>query len=214
MLRERHVIDLFKGATAPFVLAVMAYTSAWSRYDAWLYLAIHGMYGVLWVTKSRVFGDRQWERPLTPLRAAMLTAGLLGYWVGPVVMLAKPQDAPPWLVGAVVALFGAGVFLHFAADMQKHMAMTLRPGVLLTDGLWARTRNPNYLGELCIYAAFASLSRHPAPFVLFAFVIGVEWVPNMRRKDASLSRYPAFAGWRARTGLILPRILPAPTSTG
>ena len=111
-----------------------------------MYLATHGLYGVLWVAKSRVFGDRQWERPLTPLRAAMLTAGLVGYWVAPVVMLFGPHDAAPWLVGLIAALFGVGVFIHFAADMQKHMAMALRPGVLLTDGLWARTRNPNYLG--------------------------------------------------------------------
>lgn len=210
MLRERHVIDLFKGLTAPYVLLLMAWTNAWGRYDAWVYLAIHGLYGALWVIKSRVFGDRNWERPLRPVRAAMLVSGLVGYWIAPTVMLLQPHDAPPWLVGAVVASFGLGVFLHFSADMQKHMAMALRPGVLLTDGLWARSRNPNYLGELCIYAAFASLSRHPAPFVVFALAIAIEWIPNMRRKDASLSRYPTFAAWKARTGRLFPKLFGRP----
>jgi hypothetical protein len=60
-------------------------------------------------------------------------------------------------------------------------------------------------GELCIYLAFAALSMHPLPFVLFGAVIAVEWVPNMRRKDKSLSRYPDFAAYKARSGLLFPR---------
>jgi steroid 5-alpha reductase family enzyme len=77
---------------------------------------------------------------------------------------------------------------------------------LLESGLWSRTRNPNYLGELCIYLAFATLSLHWLPFVFFGSVIAIEWVPNMRRKDASLSRYPAFAAYKARSGLLFPKL--------
>ena len=39
-----------------------------------------------------------------------------------------------------------------ASDMQKHMTLAHRKGTLLTDGLWGLVRNPNYLGELLIYA--------------------------------------------------------------
>ncbi|PSN17333.1 steroid 5-alpha reductase, partial [filamentous cyanobacterium CCP5] len=31
-------------------------------------------------------------------------------------------------------------------------------------------------------------------------------VPNMRKKDESLSRYPEFADYRARSGLLLPQL--------
>jgi hypothetical protein len=37
-----------------------------------------------------------------------------------------------------------------------------------------------------------------ALFVLFY------WLPNMRRKDASLSRYPEFAAYRQRSWLFIP----------
>jgi len=47
--------------------------------------------------------------------------------------------APPWELGACAALYGLGVFLHFAADMQKHTALALRPQALVEDGLFART---------------------------------------------------------------------------
>jgi steroid 5-alpha reductase family enzyme len=204
--RERHIIDAFKGLTAPFVLMVMFATESLDRFDAWAYLAVHGVYGLVWVIKSRVFGDRNWERPLRPFRALLLVTGLGGYWAAPVVLCLHETAAPAAVVGAGVALFGLGVFLHFAADMQKHMHLQHRPGVLLTEGLWSRSRNPNYLGELLIYSAFCVLARHWLPVVLFSSVVLLEWVPNMMRKDRSLSRYPAFADWKARSGLLFPRL--------
>ncbi|HCH66520.1 MAG: steroid 5-alpha reductase [Deltaproteobacteria bacterium] len=204
--RERHIIDAFKGLTAPFVLLVMVWTQSLDRFDAWAYLSVHGMYGLIWVIKSRVFGDRNWERPLRPFRVLLLVTGLGGYWVAPVVLCLHEVPAPAAMVGAGVALFGLGVFLHFTADMQKHMHLQHRPGVLLTEGLWARSRNPNYLGELLIYTAFCVLAQHWLPVVLFTCVVLLEWVPNMRRKDQSLARYPEFTAWKAQSGLLLPRL--------
>jgi len=207
VLRERHVIDAFKLCTGPFVVACMAFFHAWDRTGAWLYLGLHGTYGVLWVLKSRIFPDRQWERPLGLRRAAMLVTGLASYWIAPVLLLRRPLEPPPPLAGACVALFGFGVFLHFASDLQKTVSLALRPGTLIEDGLWRRVRNPNYLGELLIYVSFAALSQHWVPFAVLGLAVAVEWVPNMVRKDRSLSRYPAFAEYRKRSGLILPWIL-------
>lgn len=61
----RHFIDSHKGATGPAVLLLMAAYSAWSLPTAWLYLGMHGTYGLLWVLKSRLFPDRQWEQPVS-----------------------------------------------------------------------------------------------------------------------------------------------------
>lgn len=46
----------------------------------------------------------------------------------------------------------------------------------------------------------------PDLWTLFGAIILAEWIPPERRKDASLARYPAFAEYKARTGLLLPRI--------
>jgi hypothetical protein len=32
----------------------------------------------------------------------------------------------------------------------------------------------------------------------------VYWLPNMRRKDASLARYPAFAEYKRRSKMLVP----------
>ena len=89
--------------------------------------------------------------------------------------------------------------------MQKHVALSLRKG-LITDGLWAKSRNPNYFGELLIYAGFSGLAMHWAPFVALAAFVGAVWVPNMVKKDRSLSRYPEFEAYKARSGWMFPKV--------
>jgi protein-S-isoprenylcysteine O-methyltransferase Ste14 len=208
-LRERHVIDLFKISTGPFVLACMAAFHRWSLMSAWLYLALHGTYGLLWVAKSRLFPDAHWEHPLTVGSGALLSLGLASYWVARLLLAADDTPVSPPLAALCVALFGVGVFLHFASDMQKHVSLALRPGQLITSGLSSCVRNPHYLGELFIYLSFAALAQHAAPFAVLAVAFVGQWLPNMLSTDWSLARYPDFAAYRARSGLIVPRVLTA-----
>ncbi|MFT7413307.1 MAG: hypothetical protein ACI9J4_001679 [Paraglaciecola sp.] len=63
MMKKKTMIDFFKGVTAPVMLALLVYFEQWENVTAWIYLALHGTYGVLWVLKSRIFGDKQWEQP-------------------------------------------------------------------------------------------------------------------------------------------------------
>jgi protein-S-isoprenylcysteine O-methyltransferase Ste14 len=91
------------------------------------------------------------------------------------------------------------------SDAQKYFTLQLKKG-LITDGLFGRTRNPNYLGEILIYLAYAMLSFHRLPFgILGAWIFGF-FLPNMRKKDASMVRYPEFAAYKARTGMLLPKL--------
>jgi steroid 5-alpha reductase family enzyme len=82
--------------------------------------------------------------------------------------------------------------------------LQLRKG-LIEDGLFARTRNPNYLGEVLIYGGFVLASWHWQPFVVLAGWF-LYFVRNMRRKDESMSRNPEFAASKDRTGMFLPSL--------
>jgi len=202
-LKQKHFIDSHKGATALMILGLMAFYDSWDNPTAWVYWAIHGSYGVLWVLKSLTFGDKNWEKK-TPLWYGLVIWGAMTlYWVAPWIICHYDVHAPAWLLGVCVAVYGIGVFLHFVSDMQKHMALSLGSG-LLTSGLWARSRNPNYFGELLIYGSFAGLTLHWIPPVILASFVLAVWVPNMIRKDRSLSRYPEFAEYKKRAGLIVP----------
>jgi len=85
---------------------------------------------------------------------------------------------------------------------QKYFVLQVRKR-LIEDGLFARTRNPNYLGELLIHSGCVLASWHgEAGLVLAGWFL--YFVRNMRRKDNSVSRHPEFAAYKHRTGILFP----------
>jgi hypothetical protein len=50
------------------------------------------------------------------------------------------------------------------------------------------------------------LTQHWLPFLIFGGFIAAIFVPNMLKKDRSLSRYPEFAQYKAQSGLLLPQL--------
>ncbi len=202
------IIDFQKGGTVAFVLALMAAYQNWSP-AAWVYLALHGSYGLVWLVKDLALPDARWQTRVTVGGGVMAFVLVLGpYWLFPwllVAVTAAPgrAPAPAPLLAECIMLHTVGVAVMLAADAQKHFTLAHRPG-LITSGMYRYTRNPNYLGEMMVYASYALLVRHWAPWLILAWVwLGV-FLPNMLLKDASLSRYPGFAAYRARTGLLVP----------
>lgn len=203
-LKQRHFIDSHKVATAFAILAMMAWTNNWDNTTAWVYFGLHGAYGFLWMMKSRMFGDKQWDQPTGFMYGIVIWLALTGYWAAPYLILTTDFEAPAWFLGIAIFCYSIGVFFHFAADMQKHTQLVLKPGVLIHDGIWSKTRNPNYFGELLIYLGFTSLAWHWFPVAWLAAMILSVWVPNMIKKDKSLSRYDAFADYKKRSALLIP----------
>jgi protein-S-isoprenylcysteine O-methyltransferase Ste14 len=203
-MKLKYFIDSHKGVTGLFVLALMAYYQAWDNTTAWVYLALHGVYGILWVLKSRIFPDMAWEQP-TSLAFGLLSWGSLSlYWVAPWMLVARNVQAPGWYLALCISLYSFGVFAHFASDMQKHTALTLWPGALISDGLFARSRNMNYFGELLIYAGFGLLAMHWLPLVILFVWVAIYWLPRMRKKDRVLLELEGFSDYRARSKLFIP----------
>jgi protein-S-isoprenylcysteine O-methyltransferase Ste14 len=203
-MKRRFLIDTHKAATGPVILILIAIYQQWDNPTAWIYLALHGTYGVLWVLKSRVFPDKSWETEASRFDVFYFWGGMTLYWVAPWLIASRGVTAPPWLAALCVSIYAFGVFFHFAADMQKHVALNLRQGRLITTGLFARCRNPNYFGELLIYSAFGLLALHWLPLLILLIIIAAVWLPNMRRKDRSLARYPEFEAYRKSTRLFIP----------
>ncbi|NEQ43802.1 MAG: DUF1295 domain-containing protein [Leptolyngbya sp. SIOISBB] len=203
-MKIKHVINLHKAITFLVVLGLMM---AYQNFTLapWVYLALHGTYGLLWLLKDRIYPDKQWEQVL-PLPMVFTTFVILGlYWVAPLLLISRGVEPPLPLVAIAIALNILGVFLHYGSDAQKYYTLKYRQG-LITEGFFARCRNTNYLGEILIYLPFAMLSMHWLPFVILGgFVAGI-FVPNMRKKDRSLSRYPEFAAYQANSGLLLPQL--------
>ena len=207
-MKAKHFSNLHKGTTAIVVLALMfAYDNF--TLGPWVYLALHGTYGLLWLLKDRIYPDKQWEMEVGLGQGAFIFVFLLLYWVAPFLLISSGSVPPLPLVAAAIALNILGVFLHFVSDAQKYYTLKYRSG-LITEGFFARCRNTNYLGEVLIYVAFAMLAQHWIPFVILGIVAAMIFIPNMLKKDKSLSRYPEFAAYQAQSGLIWPQFWGSP----
>lgn len=204
-MKIKHAINLHKALTFLFVLSLMfAYNNF--RIGAWVYLALHGTYGILWLLKDRIYPDKQWEQEI-PLGMGIFTFVMVGlYWVAPFILISSGREPSPPLIAAAVSINIFGVFLHYSSDAQKYYTLKYKSG-LITEGFFARCRNTNYLGEILIYTGFAMLAQHWLPFVILGGFVSLIFVPNMLKKDKSLSRYPEFEEYKENSGLILPKIL-------
>ena len=205
-MKIKHAINLHKGLTSIVVISLMA---AYNNFTvaAFIYLALHGGYGILWLLKDRFYPDKQWEQDV-PVATGIFTFFVVGlYWVAPFILISSGSQPSQIWIALAVFINLLGIFLHYGSDAQKYYTLKYKTG-LITEGFFASSRNPNYLGEILIYVSFAILAQHWIPFlILGSFFAGV-FVPNMLKKDKSLSRYPEFEAYKARSGLLLPKLFP------
>jgi protein-S-isoprenylcysteine O-methyltransferase Ste14 len=208
VLKMSWVVNSQKGLTLFFVLGLMYLFDNFST-AAWIYLGLHGSYGFCWLLKHLAFRDRNWETKVTFGGAFMMYALALGlYWVFPFMLISGAWGAPTSapsnsLLGVCIGLHTLGVAIMLSADCQKYFTLKYRSG-LITEGMFSRIRHPNYLGEMMIYASYALLVRHWIPWVILAWVWFGIFLPNMKMKEVSLSRYSGWAAYKARTGMLFP----------
>jgi protein-S-isoprenylcysteine O-methyltransferase Ste14 len=198
-------INLHKALVIPVVLGFMLWFRNYSP-QMWLYLGLHGSYAMIWLLKQAWFPDKRFdvERPVF-IGLPFVFLPLASYYVAPFLLAWRQPSLPAWTFALVAALFTFGVFFHYAADAQKYFELRERPR-LIDDGLFTRTRNPNYFGEILIYCAFATLSAHWLPFIIVALWAGVFFVPGMIAKDKSLVKYPDYAAYKMRSWPLVPRL--------
>jgi len=203
-MKLKYYIDTNKFVIFIFILSMMAIYHQWKNPTAWVYLAMHGTYGLLWVLKSNFFPDASWERKTSLWFGLVSWFSLVLYWFPAWWINWKGTMAPPWLLALAVSLNSFGTFFVFSSDMQKSTALKQHPGELITNGLFRLSRNINYFGEFLIYTAFAIL-----PMVWFAFLplaafMITFWIPNMVRKDRLLAKLPGFPAYKENTRFFFP----------
>jgi steroid 5-alpha reductase family enzyme len=172
---------------------------------AWTYAVLHGSYGLCWLLKDVTFPDENWQKKVTFGGALTTALGLLGYWIAPVVVVTTRVEQPAWLLALAGIVYVVGVVVMMAADAQKFYVLRARTG-LITDGMFARVRHPNYLGEMMLYGAFAVVAGHTAPWIVLAIIWLGLFVPNMWRKEARMSRHAEWSAYVERSGFLLPTL--------
>lgn len=205
------VINLQKGASFPLLAFLMWFyadkTPAATSTAAWVYLALHGSYGLNWLTKDLLFPDANWQGRATIGACLNAVVGLAFYWAAGWILISGraynyPLPDPAWL-GLCVTICVLGCIIMTAADVQKFVTLKLKRG-LITDGMFTYVRHPNYLGEMMIYGALALLAWHWFAALVLAYYWGTMFSTNMAMKEASMSRYPAWAAYKKRSWWLVP----------
>lgn len=205
------VVNFQKAGTFAFLGALIWYYGNTST-AAWIFLALHGSYGLVWILKDLAFPDPAWQVRVTigaGINAFVLVLGW--YWlfgwllISGTVRPSYPLPEFAWYC-LCISLCILGCAIMIAADAQKYFTLRLRPG-LITDGMYKYIRHPNYLGEMLIYGSLALMVWHWLPALVLAWVWTTLFAVNMVMKEASLSRHPGWAEYRKRSWWLLPFVL-------
>lgn len=134
---------------------------------------------------------------------------MFGYWLVFVSGLygvdQKPADIERCFWAVLLCTIGLG--LNIGADVQKTTTLQLQDG-LITSGYYARTRNPNYLGEIFIFFSFGILS---SSFISWIYLLAA-WIivfgSGMMKKEISLMQKEGYKEYKQKSLILLPRISP------
>ncbi|MED5315483.1 MAG: DUF1295 domain-containing protein [Pseudomonadota bacterium] len=130
----------------------------------------------------------------------------------------------PQAVGAIFAIgavmWVAGFVIEVVADRQKSRfrADPVNEGRFVNTGLWARSRHPNYFGEILLWAGIAVMAIPYlsgtqwvvmlSPLFVYALLTRVSGVPTLVRRGQQLwGDDPAYQAYLSSTPLLMPRLL-------
>ena len=200
------VINCQKGLTGIWVLSLMYYFGNFTS-TPYIYLSLHGVYGILWLIKDHVFPDINYKKNISLPSAALCVTTVLGpYWVSPYLIIKDFVQASPEKMCFCISLHTFGCVIMMAADTQKYFVLK-ESKKLIQDGWFSSSRNINYLGEMMIYLSYACLGESWIPYCILGYIWTFLFLPNMIHKDMRAFKKPGGPEYQKRTNLLFPRLV-------
>jgi protein-S-isoprenylcysteine O-methyltransferase Ste14 len=166
-----------------------------------VYLFLHGSYGIAWVWKDLCFPDASFQVKGTLGSLVVLSAFLGLYWCISLPLAAGYGVSNPPLIRIilVITMYLGGLYLMLGSDHQKNLTLARQKGTyllnqgLISTGFFKNTRNPNYLGEVFIYGSFAICAGHYLSYLVFFCGSCLLFSINIYLKEKM--SYEKKAGW-------------------
>ena len=203
LIKFNWIINAQKTGTIFLMFLLMIYYNNFST-GAWLYLSLHGTYGLLWFLKDMVFPDKSFQVKLTVVPALLVSLFLLSYWLmGFEVMCGLGDQNPSGKkIFGCFFLFSFGNILMMCADLQKYIVLKYKKG-LIDDYFMKNNRNTNYFGEIIVYLTFAIACGRKEGYIMLI----CEWIlffgSRIYMKDLSLSKKHGFEKYKKNSYIIL-----------
>jgi hypothetical protein len=216
-------INLQKAGLPIWIAFLMWYFSNYST-DMWIYAAMHGTYGLAWYMKHLTMQDQAFNRHQTVTSVIISWALYLGpYQYIPYLVASGKADETMranWVVNKKIimtaeyrkyfalVMYILGVLTTMASDVQKntHLKHVKKRPILIDDGMFSRTRSPNYLGEIMLYSAFAICTNHWHAYTIVAWAVLTFLPAKIAQKEMSLRRKPGWEQYAKRSNVLLPKI--------
>ena len=132
---------------------------------------------------------------------------LVLYWYIPYATIASSAERGIegervfWAVFTVVV----GVCLMIGSDTQKFIQLKYKKG-LVNDCFFAKTRNPNYLGEIMIYGGFGILAKDTTAWIILLSVWIFIFGTGILRKELSYMKKQGWEDYKNKSLILLPRL--------
>jgi steroid 5-alpha reductase family enzyme len=143
-----------------------------------------------------------------------LLQGVIAFVVSlPVQIGQLGPDAPLGPLAYIgVAIFAVGLAFEAIGDAQLTVFKNdpANQGRLMTKGLWALTRHPNYFGDACVWAGLSAIALEASfgwvgllsPVVMTHFLMNVSGKAMLER--AMEKKYPEYAAYKQTTSGFFP----------
>lgn len=199
------LFSIFNAGSLGFAsLIVCACVSVWAvRLGSFLFLRI-----------KKDGEDKRFRSIKTSFTRFFMTWTLQGMWVTMCLLCVTTalsseggiKEGVGFYLGLIVFIIGFG--LEVSADMQKtrFRKNPENKGKFISTGLWAKSRHPNYLGEIILWLGVALMSMESlrgieyitliSPlfvYILLVYVSGVRMLENSgQKKWGNLPEYKAY----------------------
>ena len=205
-LMMNQVINFFKCGMFFFCFSMMLIKNNFSL-PALLITLLHGSYGLIWLTKDLVFGDKSFRVRISYWGVVAVALALVCYASMSFTIINNPEyrfiSVDRMLLAGYLYIFG--VTLMLVADAQKTFTLMVKKG-LISNGVFAWTRNPNYLGEIMLYLAFGVVAQSWFSYGYLMYVWLTLFNSNMYKKDLSLKKKEGWKEYSMRSYKLMPKL--------
>ena len=204
-------------ATAPsgaqWLIAIMIFIWA-GRLGSFLFRRIHA-----------AGGDQRFDHIKVSSSRFFVAWTLQGAWVvmtscaALTAILSAEQRTVGAVYGIGAVMWVAGFAIEVMADRQKSRfrADPANTGQFINVGLWARSRHPNYFGEILLWAGIAVMAIPYlsgtqwvvmlSPLFVYALLTRISGIPTLARRGQQLwGDDPTYQAYVANTPRLLPRL--------
>lgn len=193
-------------------LIVLALVSLWGiRLTVYLFKRNHG--------KPEDFRYAQFRQEWKPSEnkqayvKVFVFQGLLMFLITlPQLLFIKSNQTISWGIVEIIGLiiWGTGFIFETLADTQlaNFKKNTNNKGKVMTQGVWALSRHPNYFGEVCLWWGFfillikyVPLWTIIGPLLITFFIANVTGIPLLEER---YKENPDFQKYKERTNMFFP----------